>query len=210
MYAEPTKIICVGRNYVLHAKELRNDVPTEPIFFLKPPSSTIRNGQSIVLPREVGRVDFEAELGVVMADRAARIPQGEAFDHVLGYVVCNDVTARELQDRAKRSGQPWSVCKGYDTFFPMSEMKPAEEVADPGGLGIELRLNGEQRQKGNTREMIFPIERLISDISQVMTLERGDIIATGTPSGVGQMRPGDKVVISIESVGTLSSNVTGS
>lgn len=210
MYAEPTKIICVGRNYLLHARELNNDVPEEPIFFLKPPSSAIRNGQSIVLPRGAGRVDFEAELGVVISDRAVRIPKAEAFDHVLGYVVCNDVTAREMQDRAKRSGQPWTVCKGYDTFFPMSEMKPAREVSDPGQLDIELRLNGERRQRGNTRNMIFPIERLISDISQVMTLERGDIIATGTPSGVGQLHPGDKVVISIGSVGTLSSNVTGS
>ena len=210
MYAEPTKIICVGRNYLLHARELNNDVPEEPIFFLKPPSSAIRNGQSIVLPPGAGRVDFEAELGVVISDRAARISKAEAFDHVLGYVVCNDVTAREMQDRAKRSGQPWSVCKGYDTFFPMSEMKHAREVSDPGQLDIELRLNGEQRQKGNTRDMIFPIERLISDISRVMTLERGDIIATGTPSGIGQLHPGDKVVISIESVGTLSSNVTGS
>ncbi len=207
MYAEPTKIICVGRNYVLHARELNNQVPAEPIFFLKPPSSVIHNGQSIVLPAGVGRVDFEAELGVVVSDRARGLAPEEVDGHIMGYVVCNDVTAREMQDRAKSAGQPWSVCKGYDTFFPMSEVRMKEHVANPDGVDIELRLNGRPMQKGNTRDMIFPVERLVSDISRVMTLERGDVIATGTPAGVSQLHPGDRVEIIIESVGTLVNTV---
>lgn len=205
MYPEPTKILCVGRNYALHAKELNNEVPGEPMFFLKPPSSIIHNGQSIVLPSGAGRVDYEAELGVVIADRCRGLDQVEAMDHILGYVVCNDVTAREMQDRAKKAGHPWTVCKGFDTFFPISEMKAGR--IDTSSLSITLRLNGEVRQHGSTSDMIFPVGRLISDASAVMTLERGDIIATGTPQGISEMHEGDIVEIDVEGVGTLRNNV---
>ena len=207
MYPAPTKIICVGRNYALHAKELNNEIPPEPIFFLKPPSAVIHDGQNIVLPAGSGRVDYEGELGVVIADRISRVNERDAMEHVLGYVVCNDVTARELQDRAKRSGHPWSVCKGFDTFFPLSAMRMKKDVPDPHSLDIELRINGVKRQSGNTADMIFPVERLIADASAVMTLERGDIIATGTPSGISELHPGDVVEITISSVGSLRNGV---
>lgn len=207
MNVEPTKIICVGRNYTLHAKELNNGVPSEPIFFLKPPSAVIRDGEDIVLPRGIGRVDYEAELGVVIADKTRDVSQREALSHVMGYAVCNDVTARDMQNRAKRSGHPWSVSKGFDTFFPLSEVRMKAEVPNAQSLDIELKLNGRSMQKGNTSEMIFPLPRLISDASAVMTLERGDVIATGTPSGISRIEAGDRIEITIEQVGTLRNGV---
>lgn len=207
VYTEPTKIICVGRNYAQHAKELNNAVPDEPMFFLKPPSSVIHDGQDIVLPRGAGRVDFEAELGVVIADRVRGVSEAGAMEHVLGYLVCNDVTARDLQEKAKRTGYPWSVSKGFDTFFPISPIRMAADAGDPSSLDIELRLNGELKQKGNTSDMIFPIPRLISAASSFMTLERGDVIATGTPAGISQLHAGDRVEIAVESVGSLTNGV---
>ncbi len=207
MYADPTKIICIGRNYAEHARELNNALPAEPFYFLKPPSSVIRNGQSIVLPGRAGRVDYEGELGVVMIDRCRNLAEKEVFAHIMGFVVCNDVTAREMQDTAKKVARPWAVSKGFDTFFPMSELRMKRDVPDPASLDIETKLNGTVKQKGNTRDMIFPIQRIVSDISGIMTLERGDVIATGTPAGISQLHAGDVIEITIEKVGKLTNSV---
>jgi 2-keto-4-pentenoate hydratase/2-oxohepta-3-ene-1,7-dioic acid hydratase in catechol pathway len=199
----PTKIVCVGRNYVEHAKELGNPMPERPLIFLKPPSALIGTGEAIVLPPLSSRVEHEGEIAVVIGERGRNVPAANAFDHVAGYAPLNDVTARDLQ----RADDQWTRGKGFDTFCPYGSMKPAGEV-DVEALEVICRVNGEVRQHGRARDMAFSIPFLIEYITQVMTLEPGDLIATGTPSGVGPLRRGDIVEVEVPGVGTLINPVT--
>jgi len=198
----PSKIICVGRNYREHAKELGNEVPADLLTFFKPPSSVIGPGATIVLPKLSQMVHHESELGVVIGKRCRNVPRESARDVILGYTCVNDVSARDLQ---KKDAQ-WTRAKGFDTFCPVGPILAGG--LDPwAGVGVECRVNGEVRQKGNTRDFVFPLDEIIRYVSQVMTLEPGDLIATGTPAGVGPLVAGDKVEVSVEGVGTLSNSV---
>jgi len=197
----PTKIVAVGLNYRDHANELGMDVPESPVLFLKPPTTVIGPGDDIRYPAMSRQVDYEGELGIVIRDRVSRVAPGEARKHILGYTCANDVTARDLQ---KQDGQ-WTRAKGFDTFCPVGPW--IETNLDPGDLAIETYLNGERRQSSRTSQFVFTIDRLVSFISQVMTLEPGDLIITGTPSGIGPMRPGDNVEVRIEGIGSLVNKV---
>lgn len=198
----PSKIVCVGRNYVAHAAELGNEVPAEPLLFLKPPSALVQVGDPIVIPPHAGRVDFEGEVGVIMGRRASHVPQDDALDFVGGIVPVNDVTARELQ----RKDSQWSRAKGFDTFCPVGEMTPLLDVA-LDRLSVVTRVNGEERQRGSVSQMVFSIPFLISYVSRIMTLEPGDLLATGTPEGVGPLAPGDVVEVELPGLNTLTNPV---
>ncbi len=200
---EPTKVLCVGRNYQAHAKELGHDVPKEPLFFLKPPSSLLDPGGTIELPPESARVDHEAEVGVVIGKRARHVPEASALEHVLGYTAVGDITARDLQTK---DGQ-WTRAKGFDTFCPVGPYVVPASALDPCALDVSCRVNGEQRQQGNTRDMIFPIARLVAAASRIMTLEPGDLLVTGTPEGVGPLAAGDRLAIEVSGVGVLELTV---
>ena len=202
--AEPSKIVCIGRNYREHAKELNHPVPTEPLFFLKPPSSLIGTGDEIRRPNRLSlRVDYEGELGVVIGKRCYRVAAtDDVRPYILGYTCMNDVTARDLQEK---DGQ-WTRAKGFDTFCPVGPV--VIEGLDPWtGVGVQTRVNGQVRQDGNTVDLLFPLDVLIRFISQVVTLNPGDLIATGTPAGVGPLQPGDTVEVTVEGVGTLTNSV---
>jgi 2-keto-4-pentenoate hydratase/2-oxohepta-3-ene-1,7-dioic acid hydratase in catechol pathway len=199
---EPTKIVALGLNYRDHAQEFGRQVPDEPLIFLKPSTSVIGPDDEIVYPRMSRRVDYEAELAVVIGQTARKVPEEMALDYVLGYMCFNDVTARDLQ---KKDGL-FTRAKGFDTFAAMGPWIETE-IADPDNLTVEAYLNGERKQYSNTSNMVFGVRRLISFISQVMTLLPGDVIATGTPAGVGPMRPGDEVEVRVEGVGVLRNRV---
>jgi 2-keto-4-pentenoate hydratase/2-oxohepta-3-ene-1,7-dioic acid hydratase in catechol pathway len=197
----PSKIICVGRNYVAHAKELGNEVPPLPMLFFKPPSALIGTGEAIVIPPTSGQVEYEAEIGVVIGVRLRRVDERVAEQGIGGYVCLNDVTCRDLQ---KTDGQ-WGRAKGYDTFCPVG---PAVAAGlDWRALEVIGRVNGDQRQRAPATDMHFQIPFLVSYISGIMTLEPGDLIATGTPSGVGRLQDGDVVEVEIPGVGILSNPV---
>lgn len=198
----PQKIVCVGLNYRDHAEEFGLPIPEEPILFLKPPSSLLPHGGEIVRPAMSGKVDYEAELAVICAKECRDVASAEAASHILGYTCGNDVTARDLQ---VKDGQ-WTRAKGFDTFCPLGPF--IETEADPAGLGIELLLNGEVRQSSNTSNMVFGPCELLGFVSRVMTLYPGDVIMTGTPSGVGELHPGDAVEVAIEGVGILRNTVS--
>jgi 2-keto-4-pentenoate hydratase/2-oxohepta-3-ene-1,7-dioic acid hydratase in catechol pathway len=199
----PSKIVCVGRNYAEHAKELGNEVPAEPTIFLKPPSSLIASGGVIVYPRLSQRLDFEGELGVVIGQRARNVKSSDADGYILGYTCVNDVTARDLQ---RKDGQ-WTRGKGFDTFCPVGPcMVPRDEV-DLAGMRIRTFVDGEKKQDASITEMIFSVNDIIAYVSGFMTLEPGDLIATGTPSGVGPLQPGSQVRIEIDGVGVLENTV---
>jgi 2-keto-4-pentenoate hydratase/2-oxohepta-3-ene-1,7-dioic acid hydratase in catechol pathway len=200
----PGKIVCVGRNYADHAKELGNEAPSEPIIFLKPPSALLPHGGTIVRPPQSARVDFEGELAIVIKREAKNVARGEWRDYVLGFTCANDVTARDLQ---KRDVQ-FTRAKGFDTFLPLGPC--IETDVDPSNLDVTTRVNGEVRQHGNTAQMIFPCDVLLEFITAVMTLEPGDVILTGTPAGVGPMDAGDEVEVEIQGIGTLRNSVTNS
>jgi 2-keto-4-pentenoate hydratase/2-oxohepta-3-ene-1,7-dioic acid hydratase in catechol pathway len=187
----PSKIVCAGRNYREHAKELGNEVPTAPLIFLKPPSTVIRDGDSIVLPPSAGRVDFEGEIGVVIGRRLSKVSPADAAKAVRGVVALNDVSARDWQ---KSDGQWWRA-KGADTFCPIGEER--EGPVDLLDLTVVTRVNGEELQRGSASEMVFRIDELLSYISQTMTLEVGDVVATGTPAGVRALVPGDEVEVEV-------------
>ena len=199
----PTKIVAVGRNYVEHAREMGGGIPREPIIFLKPPSSIVGHDSEIILPPESREVHHEIELGVIVGRRGKNIPVEKAYEHVYGYTVFLDITARDIQREAKKLGLPWTVAKGFDTFSPLGPRIVLRDKIDPASLTLTLRVNGDTRQKGNTEQMIFSIPYLVSYISRLMTLEPGDIIATGTPEGVGEIRDGDIIDATIEGIGTL-------
>jgi len=197
----PSKIVCVGRNYRAHARELGNEVPNEPLLFLKPPSSLLAGGEPIVLPRASQQVEYEGEVGVVLGARLRGASADEAERAIAGVVALNDVTARDLQ---RRDGQ-WTRAKGFDTFCPVaSEPVP---VTDLAALTIITRVNGVERQRATAAEMVFGIPRLIAYISEIMTLLPGDVIATGTPSGVGPLIPGDLVEVEVPGVSRVANPV---
>ena len=199
--SEPTKIICVGRNYVEHAKELGNEVPKVPLIFMKPPSSIINPNDTIILPPQSTQVEHEGELVAVIGKRGRHITAENAKKHILGYTIGNDVTARDLQ---KSDGQ-WTRAKGFDTFCPFGPWIDTE--FDPADSVVTCRVNGQMRQMASTRDMVFNVGVLIAYISSVMTLSPGDLIFTGTPAGVGELKNGDDVVVEIEGLGVLKNLV---
>ncbi len=197
----PSKIVCVGRNYAAHAAELGNAVPAEPLLFLKPPSALIGPDEMVLLPAESTRVEYEAEIGVVIGRRLHGVAAEEAFEGIGGYICANDVTARDLQ---KRDAQ-WGRAKGFDTFCPIGPRVASGLAWDD--LEVCCRVNGVERQYGRATEMHFPIPDLVSYISRIMTLEPGDLILTGTPAGTGPLVEGDVVEVEIAGVGTLRNPV---
>lgn len=198
---EPSKLVCVGLNYRKHAEETNMPLPEVPLIFLKPSTSLIGPEDNIIYPVMSKQVDYEGELGVVMKKKARRVAPEDAPDYVLGYTCCNDVTARDLQG----SDGQWTRAKGFDTFAAVGPC--IETELDPDNVALETYLNGERRQQGNTNDLIYPVREIISFITNVMTLLPGDVIATGTPSGIGPMQPGDTVEIRIPAIGTLINRV---
>jgi 2-keto-4-pentenoate hydratase/2-oxohepta-3-ene-1,7-dioic acid hydratase in catechol pathway len=197
----PSKIAAIGLNYKDHAAEMNKPLPAEPLMFMKPSTAVVGPGEAIRLPTNVGRIEYESELAVVIGKRASRVPAAKAMDHVLGLTCFIDVTARELQRREVQ----YTRAKGFDTFAPVG---PCVAVGlDPSALDIEGWLNGEKKQASNTRELIFTVPDIIAFISSVMTLLPGDVIATGTPSGVGPLKAGDCFTVKIDGIGELSNPV---
>jgi 2-keto-4-pentenoate hydratase/2-oxohepta-3-ene-1,7-dioic acid hydratase in catechol pathway len=200
---EPSKIVCVGRNYREHAAELGHEIPTEPLIFLKPPSSLLAPGASIRRPRISDRTDYEGELGVVISKVCYQLSaEKDVGPYILGYTCVNDFTARDLQNKDDQ----WTRAKGFDTFCPVGPLV-TDGIDSWAGVGVETKVNDTIRQKGNTRDFIFPLDVVIRYISNVMTLLPGDLIATGTPQGVGPVTAGDVIEISVEGVGTLRNPV---
>ena len=197
----PGKIVCIGRNYREHARELGNEVPTEPLFFLKPPSSIITEGESIILPEQSAKVEFEGEIGILIGSPLTRASESEAVQAVAGVLAVNDVTARDLQ----RKDSQWTRAKGFDTFCPLGPV--STELHDLANLTVVTRVNGVERQRASSAEMVFSIGTLLSYVSHVMTLEPGDIVATGTPSGVGPLTAGDVVEVEVLGVSKVSNPV---
>ncbi|HEY7234139.1 MAG TPA: fumarylacetoacetate hydrolase family protein [Gemmatimonadaceae bacterium] len=188
---QPSKIVCIGRNYLEHAKELGNDAPKEPLIFLKPPSSVIENGDAIELPKQSKQVEHEGEIGLVIGKTLRHASPREAAAGIRGIVAVNDVTARDLQ----RIDSQWTRAKGFDTFCPIGELGAVPN--DLSSLTVVTRVNGVERQRGSASEMLFSIPDLLAYVSNVMTLEVGDVVATGTPSGIGTLKPGDEVEVEI-------------
>ncbi|GIV61738.1 MAG: acylpyruvase [Rhodothermaceae bacterium] len=185
------KILCIGRNYAKHAAEMQSDVPDEPLVFLKPSTALVGHGGTVLLPPQSQDVHHEVELVAVMGRGGKNIPESRALEHVAAYAVGLDMTARDLQALAKKKGHPWTVAKGFDTFAPLGPLVDASQVRDPQALEISLTVNGDVRQHGHTRDMIFPVARLIAYCSQIFTLMPGDLLYTGTPEGVGPVQDGD-------------------
>ncbi|KIK14374.1 hypothetical protein PISMIDRAFT_688023 [Pisolithus microcarpus 441] len=186
------KIVAIGRNYSEHVKELGNTRPKEPFFFLKPTTSYVSSGGKIEIPRGI-IAHHEVELGLVIGKCGREISPEAAESHIAGYALAIDMTARNMQDEVKKKGLPWSAVKGFDTFTPIGAFIPKSAILDPHDLRLSLKINGITKQNGTTADMIFRIPRLIEHISSIMTLEEGDLVLTGTPSGVGPVAPGDKV-----------------
>jgi 2-keto-4-pentenoate hydratase/2-oxohepta-3-ene-1,7-dioic acid hydratase in catechol pathway len=202
--SRPGKIVCVGRNYLEHAKELGNEVPREPLLFLKPPSSVIGMNDVIVLPAQSKQVEYEGEIGIVIGTKISRASEDEARAAIGGVVAVNDVTARDLQ---KTDGQ-WTRAKGFDTFCPIGPLGPTPK--DLATLTVVTRVNGAERQRGIASDMAFSIPALLAYITTIMTLEPGDLVATGTPAGVGKLAPGDVVEIEVIGVSSIRNTVTAS
>jgi len=199
----PSKIVCVGRNYREHAQELGNEVPKEPLLFFKPPSSLLKPGGVVRLPKLSERVDYEGELALVIGKRVRNFDPGENWrGAVRGFTLANDISARDLQ---KKDGQ-WTRAKGFDTFCPVGPLV-SDELDLDSGVTIETRLNGELRQHGSTADFIFSVRQVLAAITAAMTLEPGDLILTGTPAGVGQLKPGDRVEVSMAGLGVLVNTV---
>ena len=204
----PPKIVALGLNYALHAKEATAAVPKEPIIFMKAGSSVIGPGETILLPKGLGRMDHEVELAVVIGRRATAAKRKSALGYVAGYTILNDVTARELQTSDLEKKHPWFRSKSYDTFTPLGPwIVTADEIGAKIQLGLECRVNGKLRQKSNTKNMVFDVPTQIEFISRFITLEPGDIISTGTPHGIGPIKDGDEVVCRIQSIGALKNPV---
>lgn len=196
-----SKIVCVGRNYVEHAKELGNEVPKEPLIFLKPPSSVVADGQPIRLPAMSKQVEFEGEIGVIIGERLARADERAALAAIVAIAAVNDVTARDLQ----KSDSQWTRAKGFDTFCPVGP--PGEVPNDLTSLEVVTRVNGVERQRGKASQMAFSIPMLLAYISKIMTLEPGDLVCTGTPAGVGTLQPGDEVEVEVLGVSRVRNPV---
>ncbi|MHA2227242.1 MAG: fumarylacetoacetate hydrolase family protein [Candidatus Hodarchaeales archaeon] len=206
-----SKIICLAKNYADHAKEMGvepKNLPSTPSLFLKPPSSLIGPGDNIIFPPEAQQVDHEVELAIIIGKKGKNIPLDRTFEYIFGYTILLDMTARDIQSVAKKKGRPWFQAKGYDSFCPVGPViVTSDEIHNPQNLELELRLNGQVKQKGNTQDMIFKIDQIISYCSKIVTLNLGDIIATGTPSGVGPVNKGDKIEATVESIGLLEVGV---
>ncbi|KAH9398543.1 PREDICTED: acylpyruvase FAHD1, mitochondrial-like [Rhagoletis zephyria] len=198
------KIICVGRNYALHAKEMGHDLSSKPIIFLKPPTAYLPDGGVIKVPTGCKELHHEVELGVIIGRKGSAIKENEASDFIGGYVIALDMTARDFQGEAKKRGEPWSIAKGFDTSCPVGSFIPKESIANPESLKIWLKVNGKVRQEGNTSDMIYKIPFLISYVSQYFTLETGDLILTGTPDGVSAVKDGDQIEIGINDLSKAS------
>jgi 2-keto-4-pentenoate hydratase/2-oxohepta-3-ene-1,7-dioic acid hydratase in catechol pathway len=198
----PGKIVCVGRNYADHAKEMGNDVPKEPLIFLKPPSSLIGDGDPVVLPPQSSQVDHEGEIGIVIGRRLRRVSPSEARAGIQGIVAANDVTARDLQ----RVDSQWTRAKGFDTFCPVGPLAPAP--ADFGSLTVVTRVNGVEKQRGKGTDMVFAIPDVLSYVSHIMTLEPGDLVLTGSPAGIGKLSAGDVVEVEVLGLSRVRNPVT--
>lgn len=186
-------IYCIGRNYVEHAHELKNEVPDQPLVFLKPASSVIFDGDQISIPNQSSNVHHEVELVVAIGKAGKNIPKEEALEHLSGYAVGIDVTARDIQQQAKEKSHPWTIAKGFDTFAPLSSFVSKHHIADPQNIDLKISVNGETRQSDNTKLMIFSVAELVSYLSTIFTLQPGDLIFTGTPKGVSPIKPGDTI-----------------
>ncbi|MFX0122846.1 MAG: fumarylacetoacetate hydrolase family protein [Candidatus Hodarchaeota archaeon] len=206
-----SKIICLAKNYPAHAKEMGvkpENLPPHPDLFLKPKSALIGPGEDVIFPPQAQQVDHEVELAIIISKRGKNITIEDSFEHVFGYTILLDMTARDIQALAKKKGRPWFPSKGFDSFSPIGPViVTSDEIRNPQNLDLELRVNDELKQKGNTKDMIFNIEQILSYCSSITTLEPGDLIATGTPAGVGPVQRGDKIRATIESIGTLEVGV---
>jgi 5-carboxymethyl-2-hydroxymuconate isomerase len=201
------KIICIGRNYAEHIKELGNKVPDKPVIFMKPASSIVKTGGAIVIPAYSDDCHHEIELAVLIGRQGKGIRSEEALEYVAGYAVALDLTLRDVQSVQKEKGLPWEIAKAFDTSCPLSSFVSADRISDPQNLQLKLTINGETRQDGNTRDMMRCVADLIAATSSYFTLEEGDILLTGTPSGVGRIQSGDQLVASIAEVGTVEVSV---
>ena len=198
------KIVCLARNYAEHARELGNETPAAPVLFMKPASSVIGDGETVRIPDYSEECHYEVELAVLIGTQARNTGEEKALDCVAGYGVAIDMTLRDVQNQLKAKGLPWEIAKGFDTSCPLSDFVPAASIADPHALKLKLAVNGEVRQNGTSSDMINRIPQIIAHISAIFTLEPGDVILTGTPAGVGQVRAGDVMTAGIESVGRLT------
>ena len=197
------KILCIGRNYVDHIKELGNETPTAPVIFIKPSSSVIEDNQQIVIPGYSDDCHHEVELALLIGKQAKAVSPSEAMDCIAGFGVAIDLTLRDVQSEQKKKGLPWEIAKGFDTACPLSVFVSADRVSNPQNLKIRLMINGTERQNGSTSLMIHSIVEMVSYMSGIFTLEAGDVILTGTPAGVGEIKSGDDLVAEIEQVGRL-------
>ncbi|HEY5523292.1 MAG TPA: fumarylacetoacetate hydrolase family protein [Desulfuromonadaceae bacterium] len=198
------KIVCLARNYAEHAKELGNETPAAPVLFMKPASSVIGDGEAVRIPVYSQECHYEVELAVLIGKQARNVTADRALDYVAGYGVGIDMTLRDVQNSLKAKGLPWEIAKGFDTACPLSDFVPASAVADPHALNLKLAVNGEGRQDGTSSDMINRIPQIIAHISGIFALDPGDVILTGTPAGVGQVRAGDVMTAEIVSVGRLT------
>ena len=203
------KLVCLARTYKRHAEEMHTKVTKDPLLFLKPASSVIFNGESIIIPDMSKFLHHEVELGIVIGKKCKNVSQIEALDYVLGYLIALDITARDIQTEAKKNGWPWSIAKGFDTFAPISEVVLKEDLPNPNNINISLKINGEIRQISNTNHMVYSVERIIEFISHIMTLEPGDLIMTGTPEGVGEITKGDTLEAGLSDICLLKVDVKG-
>lgn len=201
-------LFCIGRNYAKHAQELNNEVPKQPMVFLKPNSSIIYDGDTIALPTQSKEVHHEVELVVAIGKEGKNITQSKALGYIAGYGIGIDVTARDIQQQAKDKSHPWTVAKGFDTFAPISSFVASKEIADPQDLELSISVNGKIRQQGYTKHMIFSIAELISYLSGIFKLQPGDLIFTGTPEGVSPIKKGDQIIAKLQDVTSLSVNVS--
>lgn len=204
------KLLCIGRNYAEHAAEMSREVPDEPMVFLKPSTAVIRNGETVQLPPQSDEVHHEVELVAVIGEGGKQISADEALEHVAAYAVGLDMTARDLQTQAKQKRHPWSVAKGFDTFAPLGPLTDAREIDDPQDLTLQVTVNGDVRQEAATSDMIFSVAELVHFCSTIFTLEPGDLLYTGTPSGVGPVHEGDRLVASASGCESLRVSVSGS
>lgn len=201
------KVICLARTYKKHAEEMKSPPPPNPVLFLKPASSIIFSGDTIQYPVQSNCVHHEVEVGIVIGKKAKSISIEDSLTVVCGYVVGLDITARDIQSEAKKNGWPWSIAKGFDTFAPISDVVSCKDVKDPNNFSFRLSVNSTVRQQGNTRDLIWDIETLISYISKIMTLQPGDLILTGTPEGVSEIKRGDQITAELDGFISLSVNV---
>lgn len=197
------KIVCLGRNYAEHIRELGNDVPDRPVLFIKPATSIVHDGGTVVIPDYSNDCHHEIELALLIGRTGKAIPREQAMEHVAGYGVAIDLTLRDVQAEQKNRGLPWEIAKAFDTSCPLSGFVPADRIADPHDLGLKLSVNGDIRQDGSTALMMRQIPQIIEEMSAVFTLEEGDVILTGTPAGVGPVASGDVMTAEIEGVGVL-------